>query len=1053
MFFLHTSNKTENLIRQLAEVIKTDPLDSLFDKEYLLVQSQGMEMMICQNMASFFTVWGNYRFLFPRTFFMEVAAILGIEMAAEGFERDVLTWRIESLLTEIACESSASLVAYLRDSDQLKRYKLARQVAHVFDQYQLMRTDMLAGWEKGEVVSTLSSAPAGKIEHWQMRLWQKLVAEADGYHRGNIFTRVREALQQKKTIDGLPRRISVFGLHTLPPLFLDILVLLARHCDVHLFLLNPCANYWGESRRRPLPLADEDHPLLGACGQQGREFQKMLLARVDFANEFESFQSPLDKQEQKRQSSLLHCLQDDLLAGVCRKWSLLQKKDRYTDISIRIVSCYSSLRELETLRDHILMLLNENSTMDVSDVVVMAPDIQEYAPFIPAIFKDIPYGIGDRSLLQRNEYITLFQDFLTLCNGRFYWDEVLEILAKEQICGQFGLQREDMRLLKSWVTSAGIRWGLSEKTRMRFGSDFYENSWRAGLDKLLMGYAIDCDAEVAGILPYGDIEGGNGTLLAGLCDFTDFLEEVESNLSKRYSFIDWHDLLLEWVHRLFGSSDNTDFLDLETLLHKLTTYATYYTREVDLVTIMSWFAGTVSEISSSGGLLRGQLTFCSMLPMRSIPFKAVCLLGMNYGVFPRNDADCPFDLMKKKHMPGDRSVRSDDRYQFLEAIVAARESLYISYLGRSLKTNDSLPPSVVVSDLLDVLETMLTAEGEQKQTPAFFVEEQMLYNFSSEYFREDTNLFSYDERACQVARMLQNQDKSKQGWWSGTLDEIDTVIELNDLLAFFKDPHTYFVEKCLGFSFSENKREPENVESFAVTGLMNYEVEQILFQTCMAGGDVSSLPIKLGQSGRWLLHSGGQFKFSKKRDEIESFIQQMSVAELGERQEDLSFDLKVGDYILTGKLSHLYEHGLLVYAFRNFRGGDLCMTWLYHKLARELERPCNTRMFCKNKAISFSVDASGPELADMVTLFSLGSRQPSHLFVESCSAYCENLLNKRTKIPPLTKARKRFQEKLDSGFYPAWQKLFAHLSVEEVIDSSFEDVCQRFYLPMWEAGL
>ncbi len=1053
MFFLHTSNKTENLTRQLAEVIKADPLDSLFDKEQLLVQSQGMEVMICQDMARYFTVWGNYRFLFPRTFFMEVAASLGIETAADGFERDVLTWRIESLLTETASESSVSLAAYLQDSNQLKRYQLARQIAHIFDQYQLMRTDMLAGWEKGEMISASLSVPTGQTEHWQMALWQKLVTEAAGNHRGDIFTRVREALLQEDTMAGLPRRISVFGLHTLPPLFLDILVLLARHCDVHLFLLNPCSNYWGESRRRPLSDADEDHPLLGACGQQGREFQKMLLERVVFANEFESFQSPLHRRDQTGQSSLLHCLQDDLLEGKCRKWPSQKRNDSCRDTSIRSVSCYSAVRELETLRDHVLMLLNENSTMDVSDIVVMAPDIQEYGPFIPAVFTDIPYGIGDRSVRQRNEYIALFQEFLTLCNGRFCWDEVLEMLAKEQIAGQFGLQGEDMVLLKSWVISAGIRWGLSKRTRMRFGSDFHENSWRAGIDRLLMGYAIDCDVEVAGILPYGDIEGGNGTLLAGLCDFTDFLEEVERSLALRFDLAGWYDLLLSWVRRLFGSPDTPDFLGLELLLHKLTTYTPYYRGEVDLATIMSWFTDAVSEISSSSGLLRGQLTFCSMLPMRSIPFKAVCLLGMNYGEFPGNDANCPFDLMRRDHMPGDRSVRSDDRYQFLEAIVAARESLYISYLGRCLKTNETLPPSVVVSELLEVLETMLTAEDEQKQQPAFFVEQQMLYTFSSEYFRENSNLFSYDERACQVARMLQNREKDKRAWWSGTLDKTDTTVELHDLLAFFKDPQTYFVEKCLGIDFSKNRGEPANAESFAVTGLMNDEVERILLKTCMAAGDVAGLPTKLGQQGRWPLHAAGQFQFSKKRDEMESFLRKINVAELGEKQEDLSFELKVGCHTLTGKLSHLYEHGLLVYTHRDFRGGDLCRVWLYHLITRELGIPCDTRMCCKNKTISFSADAPGPELADMVTLFFMGNRHPSHLFVEPCSAYCANLLSNRAQIHPLIKAQKTFQKGLDSGYYPAWQRLFAHLPVEEVIGSVFEEVCRRYYLPMWEAGL
>ncbi|PPD17623.1 MAG: exodeoxyribonuclease V subunit gamma, partial [Methylobacter sp.] len=278
MFILHSSNKTENLLEHLLAVLESAPLPSPFAKEFFLIQSQGMERWLSQQLAERLGVWGNYAFLFPGAFFNRLCGQLGVKPDVEAFNREVMLWRFESLLRELDDPAFAVLAGYLSGGNRtLKRYQLARQLAQLFDQYQIMRPDMLDAWQAGKKLYGTGT------EHWQSLLWQKILRQAGATHRGTLW---QEAIDQlnagdKQAATGkLPERVCVFGVNTMPPVFLSFLQSLSRHCQLHFFLLNPAQTYWADlpGKKQRLALADDcGHPLLSALGQQGREFQELLL--------------------------------------------------------------------------------------------------------------------------------------------------------------------------------------------------------------------------------------------------------------------------------------------------------------------------------------------------------------------------------------------------------------------------------------------------------------------------------------------------------------------------------------------------------------------------------------------------------------------------------------------------------------------------------------------------------------------------------------------------------------------------------------------------------
>ena len=1054
MFYLHISNRTENLLRHLAEVIRVDERRSPFEKEVFLIQSQGMERMISQAMAVQFRSWCNFQYLLPLNFLTDIAGKLRMPITPDSYDRGILVWRIEGLLRDLDQDVYIPLQGYIQgENSGLKRFQLSCRLANLFDQYQIGRPDILTLWDAGKQATDHPS------EAWQMALWRRLKDGAEGVpHRGILLQQVIEKLSDHNDLSGLlPRRVSVFGLHIMPPLFLQYLQGLASHCDVHLYLLSPCRHYWGdiENKRRMIKkrLARierghaveaeirDRHPLLASLGWQGREFQEMLLKNVDFEIEFNSFEDPLDGTA----PTLLHQLQSDLLQDRVRD----RDADSVpADSSITFISCHSRLREIEILKDHILRSLHQNPALQLRDIIVMAPDIQEYAPLIPAVFDDIQHSIADRSMRKRNRAIGAFMTFLEIFAGRFSWIDILDLLKKEVVYPNFELAAADFNILQHWVTSSGIRWGLSAGQRKEMGlPEYAENTWSAGLDRLLMGYAINTDQFVNGILPFTEIEGGQARILGGLCRFIEIIERAAADFGVDRSLADWSALLVGYAELLFGSTENEEILELRDMLLQLADVTSrFHHHPVDIQVIGAWLERSVNESRASSGFLRGCLTFCSMLPMRSIPFRTVCLLGLNEGEFPRNDRYATFDLMAPpRSRPGDRSSRADDRYLFLEALLAARDTLYLSFIGRSITSNEEIPPSVVVTELLEVLDNSFGIKD--------LVVEHPLHPFSHRYFSTE-KLFSYNRHYCDTAIALQSKKEEPAPWWSGELAPVDHHISIHDLLGFFANPQRWFVKNRLGISLGSVLELPEDREPFAIGSLDQYLLDQEIIGRCLDDKDPGLILEHLNAEGRWALGSPGRLAFAGKYRALKLFAEKIHDRGMGNRLPDRIIDCEIGGYYLTGAMSNIYEKGILLARYADLKGKDVLAGWIHHLFLGTLPGfNHSTVVLAKDRSIRFTGGSdAGPDLESLIDVFAQGSRQPSPFFVEPGFAYVQQLHASRPVDAAIVKAQKLLLKTLEKGFEPEWALLFRNTQTNLLLDDRFEALCLDFFDPIWSVA-
>ncbi|MDD4904585.1 MAG: exodeoxyribonuclease V subunit gamma [Methylobacter tundripaludum] len=1041
MFILHSSNKTENLVFHLTAVIENSPLASPFAKEVFLIQSQGMERWLSQQLASQFKVWGNYEFLFPGKFFSSLAQNIDSRLSDAAFERNLMLWRIEALLRRLDGEVFLPLTQYLSGENvALKRYQLAQQLAQIFDQYQMMRPDMLAAWQKGQLLYQTTT------ERWQQALWLQITEQTGNKHRGSLWLDViakLNAAEEGAFSAQLPERISVFGLNTMPPLFLSYLEGLSKHCQLHLYLLNPAQDFWADLASKRQRANDENftgHPLLSTLGQQGREFQEMLLEQAQFDLEPESFElSEAQNNLQRLQNGILNNSLDE---------QPLQKDD-----SISIHACHSRMREVEVLKNQLLQALEKDPTLELRDIVVMAPDIQVYEPFISAVFDDIQHAIADRSLRLSNNALDAFIRFLDLSQSRFGWQTVLDLLEQPVVYPGFGLSEVDLELINHWVQDTHVRWGKSAQHKQELGlPELSENTWQATLDRLLMGYAVGSDQDfVADVLPYRDIEGSSALALGGLCDFMQLLFKASKELKQAKPLKNWSTQLYYYADQLLAAAEPVERQQLNELLAELSAeLAAVHNDDVELQVIISWLEGMVAERKSSNGFLRGQLTFCSMLPMRSIPFKVIALLGMNDGEFPKIDRNPTFDLLAQHFRKGDRSRRSDDRYQFLEILLSARQQLIMTYIGQSISHNDAIPPSVVISELLEVL-----------QCGSDLITRHPLQPFSRRYFDGTSDVFSFSEADCETARALSRRGDRPVAqvdlWWQGTIPsdtEETEVIELSELFSFFRHPQRHFMQRQMDLRFSRMEADAEEREPFSVAKLEGYAIYHEWIHEALNGKPVAVK--KLQAQGRWLAGVPGELEFERQQQVINGFVERIKAKNLGEPLDDLPIDISVNGYRLVGKLSSLYQHGSLFYRYADLKGKDFVCALLHHLIINEVQ-PQSSFLLSTDEDLEFIPEHCQPEqLSAWIEIYRLGRKQPDAFFVEPALAYVKQAhklqASSRASKSALDAAIEQLSRAVEQPYEPELRRLYGNVAdLGLVLGEPFEQQCQSLLQPVWDA--
>ena len=906
-FMVLHGNRLEDLRDLLTQFVQSQPLPPLVP-EVILVQSNGMkhwlEMALADDAA--LGICAATQLELPSGYLWQIYRnVLGADAVPQQmpFDKSSLVWRLVRLLPVLAASNPvyAPLERYLgANTDGRKLYQLALQLADVLDGYQSYRADWLGDWAAAESAEDILRAHDGKAtvldesHAWQAQLWRDIRSDvgdalADS-SRASVHARFMAELktqvaQSRATGErpaGLPPRLVVFGISSLPMQTVQALAELGQVCQVLMLVQNPCQHYWGDIveghdqlrqqvRRRqavkPMSFSAKEtaslhtatHPLLASWGKQGRDYLHLLddfdrvenyeqrLTRVDvFVDPVEGQDNP--SQLNRLQSAILNLqsLPDSPLALP-------------SDASIILVTTHSAQREVETLHDRLLAWFDADAALQPRDVMVMVPDMAAFAPHIQAVFgrfspgqsRHIPYSVADTTPRQ-SPLVQALDQLLSLPGSRVSLADWLSLFEVSAVRKRFGVIEADVAQLQGWLTLAGVRWGLDATHRMAWGipdgvEGLDQNTWAFGLRRLLLGYAVGDGAPWRATLPQAALSGLDATLISALLDWVEAINLTLQELTGDKTPEQWGRTLVGIVGRFFVASDDAEDRLLQRCLSPLEVWLqacadARLDAPLALDVVREHWLSQIEEPSLHQRFFGGGVQFGTLMPMRSIPFKVICLLGMNDGDYPRQNAPQDFDLMAQSWRAGDRSRREDDRYLFLEAILSARERLYISWQGHRATDNSEQPPSVLVAQLIEYLNA--------GWAPALKPEKQPLQPFSQSYFLTSTAFETYDSDWARVHETAIAQDRKVNpdnvATQNLTALPAPTSVTLADLRQLVRHPVEVFFRKRLQVRLDTLAELEQMEEPFSLNGLEQYQAGQDLLEE----SEIRAALEKLHLSGR-----------------------------------------------------------------------------------------------------------------------------------------------------------------------------------------------------------
>ncbi len=1075
VFTVYRSNRTEKLVDALAGVLER-PLDDPMKPEIIAVQSLGMRKWLGQELSRRLGIWANARFPFPKELVQRLIADVLSEPAPERdpFQDEVLTWAImeclPGLLEQPGFEPLRDYLLELGTVERsLKQYQLSLRIAHVFDQYLVYRPRMLLGWE------------SSTAEDWQPVLFRTLVARLGGEHLPARWRRFERALRDgREKIEKLPRRICLFGISSLPPLYLDVLARLPDEVEVHLFLFAPTR-----------PHLEQGHPLLASLGELGWDFSRSIEELVQDVQDdarVDLFEDP----EDRNAPSLLRAIQSDIF-NIRRRPSAGVRIERLDpdDRSIAILSCHSPMREVEALHEQLRDLFESDSTLQPHDVIVMTPDIEAYSPLIEAVFSSstggplIPYSISDRSPRFDSAVVDAFAALMDLASSRLGLIEVFDLLSMEPVRERFSISADDLDLARHWAREAGVRWGIDVDHRRALGQEaFAQNTWRFGLDRLLLGYALPGDERVmfGGCLPYDEVEGKQAEVLGRLVEFCERLFSGLSSPVGERTWPEWERVLSDLLRSMIAS-DRTNVHQhqfvREALRDSVAAAAKAgFSGKIGLDVVGAYLDERFGQTFSARGFLSGGVTFCNLLPMRSIPFRVICLMGMNDGQFPRDTGVLGFDLIARDPKPGDRSVRADDRYLFLEVLLSARERLVVSYVGQSIQDNSPIPPSVVVSELTDVIAEGFFVDGEgctREETEKRLVVKHPLQPFNPRYFGagDDRRLISYQRDFFEGAQAMVAGPRQAAPFLTGPLptgEDGPDVISILDLKRFFRMPAAFLLQRRLGVHLREYGQEDSEREPIELDALESYEIGQWLLDRALddPGVPLDSLRPILRAKGVLPPGSPGDLVFASLAGTVGQLVAAFRQSVKGDRAETREVALSLGSVTLTGSLAGLRPEVQARATYGALNAGRLLDLWIDHLVLNclnclnEGDLPKVSYLVARAKKRADAVRLAGLDgeqldlLDELLRLYRRGQHEPLRFFPETSLAYVQKL---RKVADDPEQARQAARSKWRPGYShtgeqdePSVSRLFGHTDplTDESGEASlrFEALARRVLDPL-----
>jgi len=1067
MLHVHRAERADRLADGLAETL-IEPLADPFAPDVVAVPTRGIERWLTQRLSTRLGTTGdrqdgvcaNVEFPFPgRLIQAALAAATSIDPDDDPWVAERSVWPLLEVVDECLDEPwLATLARHLEGArgdpeDPMRRFGAVRHIADLFDRYGVHRPDMVRAWAGGAV------AAPNRPDAWQPELWRRLRARIAAPSPAERLAPACQRIRREPGLLELPARLSLFGLTRIPRSYLDVLGAIADERDLHLFVLHPSPSLWEAVAMElragpPITRRSEDRTaaapanrLLTSWGRDVRELQLVLASSRASADHYHGL-APADSR------TLLASIQRDIredrqpagvpLPGRPDTRPVLHSDDR----TIQIHACHGRARQVEVLRDVVLHLLEEDPTLEPRDVIVMCPDIETFAPLIQATFgsghhadeddqdhekagedergaggsaperlPDLRVRLADRSLRQTNPVLGVVSQVLALADQRATASQLLDLAGRDPVRRRFGFDDDDLSRMQEWVAESGVRWGFDAPHREPFKlGSLNANTWRRGLDRMLVGVAMTEEDRrlVRGVLPLDDVDSGAIDLAGRFAEFVDRVKAAADSLTEPKPISRWIDAIARAADSLTATSERESWQrrELQRVLGDVDAESgrpgadAVAGPELELADVRVLLADRLRGRPTRANFRTGHLTICTLVPMRSVPHRVVCVLGLDDGEFPRRSRRDGDDLLLADPHVGDRDPRTEDRQMLLDALMAATERLIITYTGADERTNLRRPPAVPVGELLDVVDRTLRCEtGEPRDR---LVVHHPLQPFDPRNFVPGKLVpgrpWSFDPQALAGARAIERPRHPDAPFLPAPLPpRSDTVIELDNLVRFVEQPVRAFLRDRLGISVSEFFDEVQDELPVELDALGKWGVGQRLLDGVLAGAELDDC--KNAELARGTLPPG--HLALPVLGEIGAVVAQLAGAAnaLGGAGPPGSLDVNLAlpdGRTLAGTVTGVCGDTIRATSYSRVRPRDRLRAWvrLLALSAARPDRPFESLVIGRARSGSYRAEVTAARIAPvggdalaqleiLVDLYDRGMREPLPLSCDASAAYVQ----------------------------------------------------------------
>lgn len=935
---LRVAASLDTLSEELIDDLKNEKT-GVFDKQWIVTQTDGINNWLRHQLAIKAGVATNLEFKKVN----DILKLLYYWICPDApvlMDKDSITWTLFATLNEDEFKNNfPDIAAYYKDSET-RRASLAAEMADLFDQYQIYRQDKIISWNKNQ--------PQEEEDlKWQGYLWNKLKEKlGESYSdRVDVSASILNQLKDEETIKKIQQKLPClrfFGLAIVTPYYLELFYVLSEWIDIKFYLLNPCPELlWMDDlsdkkiaalRNRPDLLEHRGigNELLVNWGSVLRESYQLLLSEDNYVNRYEVVDT---HRFSKESATLLNRVQSEIYNNIPNSNREIITEDMQHDSSIQINGCYTPVREVEVLYNYLVDVFSSDSTIGARDVVVMTTDIDTYAPYIKGVFDNapvlIPYTIADESVSKGNTLFTAIRDILSVDRQTFKAEEVLALLDSSYIRRRFRFN--DIAGVRQAVREAGIYFGTGEN---EIGSKVYEEteawmvSWNYGLEKIMYGLCMSGGEAYAGaekpLFPLDTAEGAAMQDRIRLYHFIETLKHLLAERLEKKTLKQWSEYLGKVMNEMILEEEEEDedfprFAHLKDCIMQLDEVAAG--EAITYQTFRQVFFDRLEQERRTNRYAGKGVNFCSMLPMRSVPFKVVAILGMDFDKYPRQDSALSFNLIGKEKRLGDRSVRENDKHLFLESILAAREKLYISFLARDAEKGTDQPPSTLVDELLDYIALQTTNVAAFKKSKICI---HPLHLFSNKYCEPASGLApNYLANHLIQGNQFQKDDQRKD-------DQPDfSVIPLEQFANFFKHPIKYYFNKKAGIYYREEDERISDSELFELDYLVEWQIKNDLLHL---ESDLASYITRKKQSGNLPLANMGKVLVHNLQPQIQEFNEVLLNVKAGKNETYIDINYSSGDCKIEGSLP-VYGSNYIFYAFSNKRLKYIMSPWVSYLVA------------------------------------------------------------------------------------------------------------------------